>query len=356
MVIQLSGGNDGLNTWVPFSNDLYFNKRPSLALPTSEILRLNDDMGLHPKMEGIRALYDEGYVLALNQVGYPNAERSHFRAMDIWHSASNSDEYWQSGWLGRYLDATCEAGSPAHVVTEVDDTLSLAVKGERYKALAMKNARRMNKQVRSPHIQQFMGQGAPGNDQLDYLYKTLQQTVESVEYLYEHTRIQRSKADYPQTPFGKKLKQVAELMAAGVDTQVYYLSLSGFDTHVRQGAQQARLLEQYSQAISVFVKDLQEQQIFDDAMIFTFSEFGRRVEENASGGTDHGKANACWLIGKKLKQQGYYGGNPDLASLDAGDLGFQIDFRQVYSSIIQNWLGGDSAQVLKRAIEPLSII
>ena len=239
MVIQLSGGNDGLNTWVPFSNDLYFNKRPSLALPTSEILRLNDDMGLHPKMEGIRALYDEGYVLALNQVGYPNAERSHFRAMDIWHSASNSDEYWQSGWLGRYLDATCEAGSPAHVVTEVDDTLSLAVKGERYKALAMKNARRMNKQVRSPHIQQFMGQGAPGNDQLDYLYKTLQQTLNLSNICMSIPEYSGPRLTILKRLLGKNSKQVAELMAAGVDTQVYYLSLSGFDTHVRQGAQQA---------------------------------------------------------------------------------------------------------------------
>ena len=356
MVIQLSGGNDGLNTWVPFQNDLYYQMRPQIAIPHQEVLRLADGIGLHPKMEGIRKLFDQGQVLLINQVGYPNAERSHFRAMDIWHSGSQADEYWNSGWLGRYLDASCDKGKPAHQVIELDGTLSLAVKGEEVKALAMQDAKRLYRQVQSPHIQRLIEKKDSGEESLDYLYKTLRETVESAEYIYENTQVQRSQMPYPQHIFGKKLKQIAELISSGVDTQVYYVSHSGFDTHVRQAGQQSRLLEQYSQAVSVFVEDLKKQQVFDDTLILTFSEFGRRVAENGSGGTDHGKANPVWLIGKQLKEVGFYGGAPNLQTLDEGDLSFQVDFRQVYSSIIQNWLGGNSKDILRRSFDPLPII
>ena len=356
VVIQLSGGNDGLNTWIPYHNDLYYQMRPELAIPRQEVLQLEDQVGLHPQMEGIRALYDQGQVLVINQVGYPNAERSHFRAMDIWHSGSQADEYWSSGWLGRYLDAACQNGKPAHQVIEMDGTLSLAVKGEEAKGLALQDTKRLYRQVRSPHIQRLVKQQESGQETLDYLYKTLRKTVESAEYVYEHTQVQRSHLAYPQHAFGKKLKQVAELISSGVETQVYYVSLSGFDTHVRQASQQARLLDQYSQAVSVFVEDLKKQQVFDETLILTFSEFGRRVAENGSRGTDHGKANTVWLIGKQLKKVGCYGEGPNFQALDEGDLAYQVDFRQIYSSIIQNWLGGNSKNILQRSFDPLPII
>ncbi|MEM6632622.1 MAG: DUF1501 domain-containing protein [Bacteroidota bacterium] len=356
VVIQLSGGNDGLNTWVPHGNDTYYALRPSLAVSPHEVLKLNDEMGLNPEMEALRSLFDQGYLLVLNQVGYPNAERSHFRAMDIWHTGSNADEYWQTGWLGRYLDSACQGGKKIHHVIELDDSLSLSVKGENAKALAMQNPQKLYRQVQGERVQELLSHTPSSHASLEYMYKTLTQTVESAEYVHDQLKTKRSTITYPATAFGKQLRTIAELIQAGLDTQVYYLSLSGFDTHVRQGPQQARLLKQYSEAVAAFVEDLSDQNQFEDTLILTFSEFGRRVAQNASGGTDHGKANSSWLIGKNLKQTGFFGGSPDLQSLDEGDLGFKTDFRQIYASLLENWLEVEAEAVLKREFAPLPIL
>ena len=356
IVVQLSGGNDGLNTWVPYQNDTYYSLRPSLSVSAQDVLKLNDEMGLNPEMEALRSLYDQGYLLVLNQVGYPNAERSHFRAMDIWHTASNADEYWQSGWLGRYLDSACQKGKKIHQVIELDDTLSLSVKGEEFKALAMQNPQKLYRHIQGKRVQEILEHEPQSHSALDYMYKTLAQTAESTSYVHDQLKTRRSSISYPATAFGKQLKTISELIQSGLDTQVYYVSLSGFDTHVRQAPQQARLLKQYSEAMSAFVKDLSDQNHFGETLILTFSEFGRRVAQNASGGTDHGKANTSWLIGKNLKQAGFYGGTPNLQDLDKGDLAFKTDFRRIYASLLENWLEVDAGAVLKREFTPLSII
>jgi uncharacterized protein (DUF1501 family) len=360
IIIQLSGGNDGLNTVVPYEDDHYYRARGGIGIAPQKIIRLNDYLGLNPEMEAIRHLYDDGQMTILNSVGYPNPNRSHFRAMDIWHTGSNAHEYWDSGWLGRYLDHQCSGCEAPHRIIEVDDTLSLAVKGEKTKGLAVQNPRQLYQATQDPYLKSLEQHAtAPPSlpdSELDYLYKTLTETIHSAEYIYEKSNVYRSKITYPSNPLGKRLKMVAELINSGVETSVFYLSLPGFDTHVRQRSIQDRLLRQYSEAISAFQEDLEQNQQWDNTMIMTFSEFGRRVEQNASGGTDHGKANNLFLLGGKLKKPGVFNAPPNLARLDDGDLQWEIDFRQVYATLLEDWMEVSDDSVLKRKFKKLRLI
>ncbi|MEO0472531.1 MAG: twin-arginine translocation pathway signal, partial [Bacteroidota bacterium] len=240
VVIQLSGGNDGLNTIVPYADDLYYNARPSLSFRENDLIRLDDHFGFNPALESIGGLFDAGEMSVLNSVGYPNPNRSHFRSMDIWHSGSGSDEYWDSGWLGRYLDNSCSGCAQPHKLVEIDDTLSLAVKGRDSKGMATQDPKRLFRATQDPWLRHLAEQrqtsAAQGHAELDYLYKTLTETVHSAEYLHEKSRTFRANNQYPANQFGKKMRLIAELIISGVETSVFYVSLSGFDTHIRQKA------------------------------------------------------------------------------------------------------------------------
>ncbi len=294
VVIQLSGGNDGLNTVVPFRNDDYYRLRPKLALDKNAVLALDDDTGLHPALADLRHLYGEGLLAVVNGVGYPNPDRSHFRSMDIWHTASGSREYLDSGWIGRWLDAACgPCGS--HAALEIDDSLSLALKGEKMKGMAVLETSRLYQSTRDPHIEALAesAKDTHHHPQAAYLYKTLLDTRQSAEILHSHAKKNRNQGgNYPATPLGKQLKTVAGLILGGCPTQVYYVSLSGFDTHIRQAQHHERLLGGYGKAVRAFADDLKNGSMFNDTLVLTFSEFGRRVKENASNGTDHGTANS----------------------------------------------------------------
>lgn len=353
VVIQLSGGNDGLNTVVPFRNDDYYKLRPTLGIAEPDVLKLNDSLGFHPSLSGLKDIFDQGYLTIINNVGYPNPDRSHFRSMDIWHSASNSDEYWYTGWLGRYLDAQCGNGKPNHTVLEIDDTVSLAVKGENKNALGVTNPKMLYDSVRSLDI---ITNSQTGNSNLDYLYKTLADTKSSASYLFDQSKIFNSKTDYPQTDLGKHLKTVAELIISGTETSVYYCDHTGFDTHFAQLGKQANLLKQYSEAVSAFVEDLKENNKLNDVVIMTFSEFGRRVEQNASGGTDHGTANNVFIINGSLNKPGVFNETPDLKNLDQGDLIYQIDFRNIYATLLEKVLMTDKAGILKHDFKSLDFL
>ncbi|MEM9987222.1 MAG: DUF1501 domain-containing protein [Bacteroidota bacterium] len=357
VVIQQSGGNDGLNTFVPYRNDDYYRVRPRLAIAPEEVLRLNDEMGLNPQLGALRELYDQGWLSLVNSVGYPNPDRSHFRSMDIWHTGSNSDEYWESGWLGRYLDHTCQGSEATHQVVEIDDTLSLAVKGQDKKALGVRNPKSLYQATQDRWIKELNQHevSAPASD-LAYMYKTLTETSQSAAYIYEKSRVYRSKVEYPTNPLARDLKLVAELINSGVETSVFYVSLSGFDTHVRQRNPHDRLLQNYGNALAAFVKDLKQQGHLDQTLILTFSEFGRRVKENASGGTDHGKANSLTLIGGQLKQAGVYNAAPQLNQLDDGDVPYAVDFREVYADLLRNWLKVDDQAILQRNFKGLNLV
>jgi uncharacterized protein (DUF1501 family) len=359
VVIQLGGGNDGLNTIVPYRNDLYYKARPTLGLrEQSGILTLNDELALNPNMTKLKALYDDGRMGVLNSVGYPNPDRSHFRSMDIWQSGSASDQVVTTGWLGRYLDSNCAECQVPYNGVEVDDTLSLAMKGTRRKGLALKNPEKFHQITQNQFIAQVSGEKAPGSgaSEMDYLYKTLAETSSSADYLYQTSKVYKSAVTYPNTEFGKNLKTTAELINSGIETRVFYVSLSGFDTHVRQQEQQGKLLGDLSNGLAAFAEDLQKSGQFDSTLVMTFSEFGRRVQQNASNGTDHGTANNIMLLGGALRQKGILNAAPDLANLDQGDLRYQLDFRSVYATVLRDWLGADDKAILGSEFERLSVI
>jgi len=357
VIIQLSGGNDGLNTVIPYRNDIYYRERPSLSIPATEVLRLDDQQGLHPAMVGLRELYDQGLLTVLNSVGYPNPDRSHFRSMDIWHTASNSNEHWTTGWLGRYIDNDCTGCANPHHVIEVDDSLSLALKGEQRSGFAMRDPRQIRDIANAPFLQAVSQQGpAKSHEHLDFLYKTLSDTQSSADYLFEQAQVHRSTVDFPKSPFGKDLKRIAELITANTNCRVYYASLSGFDTHANQQGAQQRLLEQYAEGVKALTTDLQQNGLLNEVRILTFSEFGRRVVQNASNGTDHGTANNAFIIGGNLPKPGIFNAAPNLEKLDQGDLFYQIDFRSVYQNLLDHWLEVDSQPILGRKFERLELV
>ncbi len=357
VIVQLSGGNDGLNTVIPYRNDIYYQQRPTLAVQKNEVLQVSDQLGLNPVLSPLQSLYDDGLMSVINNVGYPNPDRSHFRSMDIWHTASESDEYLSTGWLGRYLDSSCQGCQAAHHALEVDDELSLALKGQQNKGFAMSNPEQLKRQTNNPLLKHLAEQPHQDHEEnVAYLYKILADTYSSADYLSEKAKTYRSSVSYPVSAFGKRLKQVAELISADTDTRIYYVSLSGFDTHVNQKNQQERLLKQYAEGMKAFVKDLKQNKLLDDTLIMTFSEFGRRVKQNASRGTDHGTANNLFLIGGKLKRPGFYNEGPDLSKLDKGDLIYKVDFRDVYATILDNWLEGSSQQILNKSFRGLNFI
>lgn len=357
VIIQLSGGNDGLNTVIPVRNDLYYSNRPKLGIQRNEALALTDEAGLHPSLTAFKELYDDGSLGIFNSVGYPNPDKSHFRSMDIWHTASNSSEYWNTGWVGRYLDAQCKGCDKPTQALEIDDVLSLALKGENIKGIAVEDPRRLYSASQEKYFKEILAQHKAEHEQpVEYLYKTMAETISSADYIFKQSKQSPSSEAYPNTDLGKGLKTIASLIFSEINTKVYYISLGSFDTHINQEGQQKRLFTELNDAVKSFVKDLKNHSRFDDVLLFTFSEFGRRVAQNASNGTDHGKANNMFFIGGGLKKQGIYNPLPDLKNLDDGDLKYQLDFRQVYASVLNNWLGADANSILQQKITPLDFI
>ena len=256
VIIQLSGGNDGLNTVVPYQNDIYYKVRPSIGLKKEKLLTINDELGFNNALVGFRQIYDDGGMCIINGVGYPNPDRSHFRSMDIWQTASNSDEIITTGWLGRYLDAKCPQCDKPSAAIEVDDTLSLALKGEEVKGMAVKDPLRLFTTATDPYFKTLAQSTGTSNESLNYLFKTMSETIENAEYIYTKSKIYRSKAHYPGTRIGKDLKTIAELIISDIDTSIFYVSHGSFDTHVNELNQQGRLLKELGDASTVFVNDL----------------------------------------------------------------------------------------------------
>lgn len=358
VILQLSGGNDGLNTVIPYRDDLYYKARPRLGIEKAKVLSLTDEVGLHPALTGLNEVYDDGSLGILNNVGYPNPDRSHFRSMDIWHTASDSKDYWTTGWLGRYLDAQCKGCDKPTYALELDDMLSLAMKGEEAKAIAMKDPKRLFGTANQRFFKEVMQnhKDEPGEQPVDYLYKTMAETISSADYIFEKSKFHPSTADYPKTDLGQSMKTIASLIFSDINTKVYYVSLGSFDTHINQQIQQQNLFTQMNDAVKAFVKDLKANNRFNDVLLMTFSEFGRRVSQNASGGTDHGTANNMFLIGGNLKQKGLINAMPDLADLEEGDLKYKVDFKNVYATVLKNWLGADDAKILNSKYDYLKFV
>lgn len=356
VVLQLSGGNDGLNTVIPIRNDIYYKSRPHLGIQRDKALQLTDEAGINPALPFFKNLFDEGNLGIMNSVGYPNPDRSHFRSMDIWQSASNSNEYISTGWLGRYLDAQCSGCEKPTQALEIDDVLSLALKGEKIKGLALRDPKRLYSSSNEKYFKQINAVHENEEPVVDYLYKTLSETLNSADYIYEQSKLRPSSQSYPASGLGKNLQTISSLILSDINTKIYYVSLGSFDTHVNQENQQKRLFTELNDAIHAFVTDMQNNHRFEDVTIMTFSEFGRRVAQNASGGTDHGTANNMFFIAGGLKQKGLINPMADLSELNEGDLIHKVDFKSVYATLLHNWLTADDEKILGKKYELLNFV
>ena len=357
VVIQLSGGNDGLNTVIPYTNDIYFNERPSVGIKNNNLLKLNDELAFNEHLTPLKNLFDNGELSIINNVGYPNPNRSHFRSTDIWHTASNSNEYLTSGWLGRYLD---NYGAAPHNALELDDSLSLVMKGKNLNGMAVKSAQQLFRNTQDPYFKKVLEHKSDqhlSEHNLGYLYKTMIAADSSAKYLFNTSKTYSNTKTYPNSPLGQQLKTAATFINSGVNSKVLYTSLGGFDTHNNQKGRQDRLLKIYAEAVEAFVSDLKQHNTFNDTLILTFSEFGRRVAQNAANGTDHGTANNVFIIGGNLKKAGLYNEAPNLADLDSnGDLKYSVDFRSVYATILDKWMDVNDSKILNSDFQKLSFL
>ena len=357
MIIQLSGGNDGLNTVIPYRNDLYYKYRPTISIKENKVIKLSDSVGLHPSLSPLKRLYDDGLLAIINNVGYPNPNRSHFRSTDIWQTASDSNEYLQSGWVGRYLDSF---GKNHYNAIEIDDSLSLMMKGENMSDIATKSASQLYKTSQDPFLKKILSYQ---NDEhlsehnLGYLYKTMIAAESSAKHIFFNAKKVVKANNYPNNGFANQLKTMAQFINSGMETKVFYSSLGGFDTHSYQNNKQKRLLDMYAESMEAFVNDLKKQNTFKDTLILTFTEFGRRVKQNSAHGTDHGAANNVFIIGDNLKKQGLYNDLASISDLDAnGDIKYEIDFRTVYATILNKWLQVNDKRILNKYYNYLDFI
>jgi uncharacterized protein (DUF1501 family) len=356
VVVELTGGNDGINTVAPYADDLYHKARPTLRFTKQQVIRLDDHVGLHPGMTGFKPLWEAGQLAVVQGVGYPNPDRSHFEAMDIWHTADPKRDA-KTGWLGR---ATVEmdqrgGGVPILHVGEGKAPLAAAgAPGSGAVSLGDKNAFKLDlgrdntdrQEARRKLLEEVSGPAAPAGDDdlLAFVQRRQLQTLTAVENLRELLE-----GPGAVRTFGGGLQQkfqlIAGLIAKGFGTRVFYVTLDGFDTHANQAPAHQQLLAELATAIGEFFRELKETNEADRVRVMTFSEFGRRVNENGSRGTDHGAASCMFVAGPSVKG-GVVGKHPSLSDLDADDLKFHTDFRRVYATLLDGWLGCDSKSVL----------
>ncbi|MGE3807611.1 MAG: DUF1501 domain-containing protein, partial [Gemmataceae bacterium] len=352
VVVQLTGGNDGLNTVIPFKDENYAKLRPRLRIPTSQVRKINDEIGLHPQLAGLHGLLEDQTLCVVQGVGYPNPNQSHFRSMDIWQAAS-MDQDLTEGWIGKALK---QKSVPAFHLADNNDGAPLALTGAPVRAPSITSLQDFQLQVKAESAAETRTQrdliekaaqpasGKPGL--LDFVKRTAVNTYDSSKRLQEIARNYQPKVPYPNTALANKLRLAAQLIDADLGARIFYVSIGGFDTHANQLGQHANLLGQVSGAMTAFYKDLAARGHKDRLLMMTFSEFGRRPYENGSQGTDHGAAAPMLLVGGKAKA-GVVGEQPDLVKkVNQGNLVHNIDFRQVYAAILDTWLGVDSKQVL----------
>ena len=380
VVVQLAGGNDGLSTVVPYADDVYQRSRGGIAMAGKSVLKINDHVGLHPSLAPLKAIYDDGHLGIVQGVGYPNPNRSHFRATDIWASAQPDREAVTSGWVGRYFDNACPGADP-HVGMAVGNSLPLTMQGERIVPLSIENPQAYRYQGRDRHRFEELNHATgpttqPGllvpntmaetnkyskhvqvtpAAQLDFLERTAMDAQVSSDEILRLAGNHAPASTYPNTELGQRLQTVAAMVAGRLPTRVYYVSMGGFDTHAQQAQRHDRLMEQLGASLGAFWSDLKKTGNQDRVLVMTFSEFGRRVAVNASGGTDHGAAAPMFLMGPKITP-GLLGRHPSLTDLDSGDLKYNTDFRSVYATILQNWLDTPSKPILGSQFPTLPIM
>jgi uncharacterized protein (DUF1501 family) len=358
VVVEMAGGNDGLNTVIPHGDPLYKKNRPSLAVAPNDALKLDGYSGLHPRMTGFKSLFDEGRLAVVQGVGYPNPNRSHFRSMDIWQSGKAEEEYTQDGWLGRSLDIRAEqlyGKTPAMGVGA--ERLPLALLSRKLATPVIESLSSYNVGVGpgtfADHRRAAMGAMAPNNtgpDDLSFLRRTAHTAYATADRLKKVASEYKAAAEYPQSHLAQSLKLIAQMIAADLGTEIFYVSQGSYDTHSQQQNLHAGLVGELSDGVTAFLKDIAAHKLDDRVLVMTFSEFGRRLKENGSLGTDHGAASQLFVVrpkGWKSGKAGLVGKHPSLSDLDnEGDLKHHTDFRSVYASILDTWLRVDSTAVL----------
>jgi uncharacterized protein (DUF1501 family) len=362
VLVQMAGGNDGLNTVIPHSDPEYYKARPGIGIPKPAVLKINDELGLHPQMTGFKELYDEGRLAIVQGIGYPNPDRSHFRSMDIWHSARPDVEYTQDGWLGRGLDQTvAQHSGEMRAMALGTNRLPLALVGSKVNVPSISNLagyhlelgigpeanRKLQRRLMGEIADRQSSSGglAASAADLDFLRKTAITAFTSADKLKEVTASYKPAAPYPANGLGEKLKIVAQIIAGELGTRVVFVSLDGFDTHAQQAGSHQALLGELSSAIHAFFQDLKGHGVDERVVLATFSEFGRRVKENGSLGTDHGAASQVFIAGPTVKG-GLFGKHPSLTDLVEGDLIFHTDFRSVYATLLSKVLDWPAETVL----------
>jgi uncharacterized protein (DUF1501 family) len=364
VVVQLSGGNDGLNTVVPFADEVYRRRRPSLALDAGQLLKIDEKTALHPSLKGMATLLENRQLAIVQGVGYPNPNRSHFESMDIWNTAHSQPKERNVGWLGRAFDARKSdfgrtPDPPALHLGEESQPLALAareVPSPSIHSLAQFKLETGGNERQRTAIQEAIGvPRTGGSDLLKFVQTRATSALEVSRRIEASNHAYRTSVTYPATQLANKLKQIAQLIDAGLATRVYYVTLDGFDTHSDQVAAHSGLLEQLGGALAAFAEDLQSHAQLDRVMTLVFSEFGRRVEENASRGTDHGAAAPVFLVGSRVKS-GLIGKQPGLDQLQDGDLKFQTDFRAIYATLLDQWLGWPAAPILGESFAPADVL
>lgn len=364
VVVQLSGGNDGLNTVVPYTDETYRRRRPSLALDGGQVLKIDGSLGLHPNLKGLARLLESRQLAIVQGVGYPNPNRSHFESMDIWHAAQTQPKERQLGWLGRAFDMHkstlgLTADPPALHLGEETQPLALAARDVPSPSIRALTQFRLetgrDDHQRSAIQAAVSGPRSTDNELLKFVQTRLTSAMEVSRRIEASAQTYKTSVAYPATPLAEKLKRVAQLIDAGLSTRVYYVTLDGFDTHSDQPAAHAGLMLQLGGALAAFAEDLQAHSQLDRVLTLVFSEFGRRVEENASRGTDHGAAAPVFLVGSRV-QSGLIGKHPRLDDLADGDLKFQLDFRAVYAALLTQWLGWPAAPILGAGFAPADVL
>lgn len=362
VVIQMTGGNDGINTVVPFADEGYAKHRSKLRLPTDRLIKIDDSTALHPSMRSVADLLQDGKLAIVQGVGYPNPSRSHDTSMAIWHSAEIGDENTlrTHGWLGKAMDsvqhsANATDSNDPDMILLGDESQPLAIQSRRSAAVSFSNLTDLR--LRDPHPPA----AEPRQPILrsDSLCRFVEQTMRNatatarvLEQSIEPTNA--GGHSYPSTQLGRRMQTISTLIKSGFTTPIYYAIQAGYDTHSAQLPTHSRLLREFSDAVNAFLKDLESSGLSDRVCVLGFSEFGRRVAENSSEGTDHGTAGPVFVAGSQV-QSGLIGAQPSLLALVDGDLRMSIDFRSVYQEITTNWLGVSSETAVEYSRTPLKL-
>jgi uncharacterized protein (DUF1501 family) len=375
VILQLSGGNDGLSTVIPHGDDVYQKSRRRTLIPRKDVLAIDDHVGLHPNLGAMKTLYDAGHLAVVQGVGYPDPNRSHFESMDIWHAGNPRGRRMGTGWIGRLCDIAFAGTTDPNLVVHVGSRTPFALQSTAHPPVAFSTPQAYKwiganedvaaleasaplcehgeemapeaKASSSPHV---------GRDRaLTLLRRTLHEAQASSQQVREATLRYRPRARYPQNQLAASLATTAALVTGGLSTRIFSVEQGGFDTHTNQRNRHDTLMRDLSNSLEAFLKDLAAHGSADRVVIMVFSEFGRRVQENGSAGTDHGVAGPVFLAGPSVRG-GLHGRHPSLKDLIKGDLRHTTDFRSIYASLIRQWMGADPREVLGSGFDPLPLL